>query len=313
MEHTTIGQVVSWLDTTFRPELQEDYDNAGFLIGQRQTPCTGVLIALDLTPAVVDEAISLGLNLIVTHHPLIFNGLKRITSDNEAGRTVISLIQHGIAVYAAHTNLDNLPWGVNGILAEKLCLTDCHILRSTHSSVSRSSADSSPNLGEQRDSNSQQQKPSGSSPKLGEVDARSADGGVCNPDETGAGMVGKLPHPIPAEAFLLKLKETLGIPTLRTSPLERRRPAGIRTVALCGGSGAFLIPDAIAAHADIYITADLKYHDFQRPEGRIILVDAGHYETEQFAKEIFYRAISEKFSNFACRISTKQESLVQYI
>ncbi|MBQ3787449.1 MAG: Nif3-like dinuclear metal center hexameric protein [Bacteroidales bacterium] len=84
-------------------------------------------------------------------------------------------------------------------------------------------------------------------------------------------------------------------------------------VALCGGSGASFISDAIAAKADVYITADLKYHDFQRAEGRIILVDAGHYETEQFAKEIFYRAISEKFSNFACRISTRQESLVQYI
>lgn len=264
MEHTTIGHLVSWLDDTFRPELQEDYDNAGFLIGDRKTEYRGTLIALDLTPAVVDEAISFGLNLIVTHHPLIFNGLKRITSDSEAGLTVAALIRNGIAVYAAHTNLDNLPWGVNGILAEKLGLLDCHILQPTQGNI-------------------------------------------------GAGMVGKLPETMEAEAFLYKVKDVLGIPTLRTSPLERRRPAGIRTVAVCGGSGAFLIPDAIAAHADIFITADLKYHDFQRAEGRIILVDAGHYETEQFAKEIFYRAISEKFSNFACRISTTQTSLVQYI
>ncbi len=266
MEHTTIGQVASWLDATFHPELQEDYDNAGFLIGQRQEPCTGILVALDLTPAVADEAITLGFNLIVTHHPLIFSGLRRITSDNEAGRTVISLIRHGIAVYAAHTNLDNLPWGVNGILSEKLGLQNTRILKPMD-------------------------------------------------QENGAGMVGELTEPMEANAFLLKVKEVLGIPTLRTSPLTTHHSSltTITRVALCGGSGASFISDAIAAKADIYITADLKYHDFQRAEGRIILVDAGHYETEQFAKEIFYRAISEKFSNFACRISTRQESLVQYI
>ena len=266
MEQTTIGQVASWLDATFHPELQEDYDNAGFLIGQRQEPCTGILVALDLTPAVADEAIEQGLNLIVTHHPFIFSGLKRITSDNEAGRTVISLIQHGIAVYAAHTNLDNLPWGVNGILSEKLGLQNTRILKPMD-------------------------------------------------QENGAGMVGELPEPMEANAFLQKVKEVLGIPTLRTSPLTTHHSSltTITRVALCGGSGASFIGDALAAKADIYITADLKYHDFQRAEGRIILVDAGHYETEQFAKEIFYRAISEKFSNFACRISTRQESLVQYI
>ncbi len=266
MEHTTIGQVASWLDATFRPELQEDYDNAGFLIGQRQEPCTGILVALDLTPAVVDEAIEHGLNLIVTHHPFIFSGLKRITSDNEAGRTVINLIRHGIAVYAAHTNLDNLPWGVNGILSEKLGLQNTRILKPMD-------------------------------------------------PENGAGMVGELPEPMPVDTFLQKVKGILGIPTLRTSPINTKHSPlnTITRVALCGGSGASFIGDALTAKADIYITADLKYHDFQRAEGRIIIVDAGHYETEQFAKEIFYRAISEKFSNFACRISTKQESLVCYI
>ena len=267
MEQTTIGQVASWLDATFHPELQEDYDNAGFLVGERQVPCTGILIALDLTPAVADEAITLGFNLIVTHHPLIFSGLRRITSDNEAGRTVISLIRHGIAVYAAHTNLDNLPWGVNGILSEKLGLQNTRILKPLD-------------------------------------------------NENGAGMVGELPEPMEANAFLLKVKEILRIPTLRTSSTHAITHSHIHTiskVALCGGSGASFIADALAAKADIYITADLKYHDFQRAEGRIILVDAGHYETEQFAKDIFYRAISENFSNFACRISTRQQSLVNYI
>ena len=261
----TIHDLVAWLDDTFRPELQEDYDNAGFLLGDSQQPYRGTLVALDLTPSVVDEAIALGLNLIVTHHPFIFSGLRRITDGYETGRMVLALAQHRIAVYAAHTNLDNLPWGVNGALAERLNLHDCRIL-----------------------------SPLGA--------------------DTGAGMVGLLPEPMPAEAFLQKVKEILGIPTLRTSPLTTPHTSLlIQKVALCGGSGSHFIPDAIAAGADLYLTADLKYHDFQRPEGRLILADAGHYETEQFAKEIISRRISEKFSNFACRISSCQESIVRYI
>lgn len=267
-----IQHLVDHLDATFLPELQEDYDNAGFLLGHADEPYRGALVALDLTPDVAREAIALGLNLIVTHHPLIFSGLRRITSQSELGRTVLALAEHRIAVYAAHTNLDNLPWGVNGALAERLGLQQCRIL-----------------------------SPLGA--------------------DTGAGLIGTLPHPVPADQFLQRVKEVLHIPTLRTSDLNiqnselkiQNSKFIIQKVALCGGSGSHFIADAIAAGADLYLTADLKYHDFQRAEGRIILVDAGHYETEQFAKEIISRRISEKFSNFACRISSQQESIVRYI
>ena len=257
---TTIGEVVTWMDATFHPEYQEDYDNAGFLLGERDAEYRGALVALDLTPAVIDEAVHHGLNLIVTHHPFIFSGLKRITDSSETGRMAISLIRNGISVYAAHTNLDNLPWGVNGILAEKLGLKDCTILRG---------------------------------------------------DEIGAGMVGVLPKALDADIFLLNVKKLTGQPSIRTSKHNSKHR--VKRVAICGGSGSPFIGDAIAAKADLYLTADLKYHDFQRGEGRIILADAGHYETEQFAKEIIYRAISEKFRTFACRISRDQASLVQYI
>ena len=274
-----IQHLVDHLDATFLPELQEDYDNAGFLLGHADEPYRGALVALDLTPDVAREAIALGLNLIVTHHPLIFSGLRRITSQSELGRTVLALAEHRIAVYAAHTNLDNLPWGVNGALAERLGLQQCRIL-----------------------------SPLGA--------------------DTGAGLIGTLPHPVPADQFLQHVKEVLHIPTLRTSDFNiqnskfkiqnsefknQNSEFKIQKVALCGGSGSHFIGDAIAAGADLYLTADLKYHDFQRAEGRIILVDAGHYETEQFAKEIISRRISEKFSNFACRISSQQESIVRYI
>lgn len=271
---TTIEEVVNYLDTTFHPELQEDYDNSGFLLGDSKAEFKGALVALDLTPAVVDEVLSYGdMNLIVTHHPFIFSGLKRITDGSETGRMVMKLVKNNIAVYAAHTNLDNLPWGVSGVLAERLGLKDCHILKGVLGSA-------------------------------GECE------GVQD-NSVGAGMVGELPRAMEANKFLLKVKELTGQPLIRTSMHDPKRR--VKRVALCGGSGAPFIGDAIAARADVYLTADLKYHDFQRPEGRIILADAGHYETEQFAKEIIFRAISEKYCNFAVRISLQQGSLVRYI
>jgi dinuclear metal center YbgI/SA1388 family protein len=259
-----IGEVVDYLDQVFRPELQEDYDNAGFLLGDRQWEYRGALVAVDLTEAVAAEAEALGVSLVVTHHPFIFSGVKRLTDRSETGRTAMRMIRGGIAAYAAHTNLDNLPWGVNGILAAKLGLEHTHIL-----------------------------KPFATDPDIG------------------AGMVGELPSPLPCDVFLSGVKEALGLPMVRTSGHDGRRP--VRRVAICGGSGMEFIADAEHAGADIYLTADIKYHDFQRAGGGMILADIGHYESEQFAKDIIFRCISEKFSNFACRISEAQKSLVQYI
>ena len=259
---TTIGDVVAFLDERFRPELQEEYDNAGFVVGERDAEYRGTIVALDVTREVVEEAVETGANLIVTHHPMIFRGMKRITDSTEAGRMVMRLVREGIGVYAAHTNLDNVPWGVNGVLAEKLGLQHCRILKKMD-------------------------------------------------DENGAGMVGDLKRRVKADVFLRRVKEVTGQGLIRTSAHDGERR--ISRVAICGGAGSFLIGEAMAAGADLYLTADLKYHDFERPEGGMILADGGHYETEQFAKEIIYSAISEKFSNFACRISRRQGSLVQYI
>lgn len=264
-------EVIEWLDATFKPEYQEDYDNSGFLLGDARSDYRGALVALDLTPAVVDEAVRTGASLIVTHHPFIFTGVKRLTDGSATGRMVMTLAKNDIAVYAAHTNLDNLPWGVSGVLAAKLGLEQCKVLS---------------------------------------VKCETEGGG-----SVGAGMVGELPEPTPVEGFLQKVKEVTGIPFVRVSQLDAARcaPRTVRRVALCGGSGAEFIGDALRAGADIYLTADLKYHDFQRTDGRMVLADIGHYESEQFAKEIIFRAISEKFSNFACRISDVQQGIVSYI
>ncbi|MBQ2096935.1 MAG: Nif3-like dinuclear metal center hexameric protein [Bacteroidales bacterium] len=260
-----LSEIIHFLDNEFHPEYQENYDNSGFLLGNPDTEYTGALVAIDLTPDVIHEAVSLHANLIVTHHPFIFSGIKRITPANTIGSMIFSLIQNNIAVYAAHTNLDNLSNGVNGILAFQLGLTDCHILRPM-------SETSSPDIG--------------------------------------AGMIGNLPYPIPVSAFIDHVKACLGLPFLRVSDLAS--PA-VSRVAICGGSGSFLIDDAIRQHADIYLTGDIKYHDFQRAEGRITIADIGHYESEQFAKQLFYSVISKKFSNFACFISQQGRNFVNYM
>lgn len=262
-------EVIDYLDSVFHPEYQEDYDNSGWLLGECEADCRGALVALDLTLAVVEEAVEKGLNLIVTHHPFIFSGVKRLTDTSETGRLVYSLIRNGIAVYAAHTNLDNLPWGVSGALAERLGLRNCAVLR--------------------------------------EAATNTPDNGI------GSGMVGELVEPMTVDAFLQKVKTVTGIPCIRHSNTQTIKQSDIRKVALCGGSGAFLIDDALKAGADIYLTADLKYHDFQRGTDRMVLADIGHYESEQFAKEIIFHAISRKFCNFAVRISERQHSVVQYI
>ena len=257
----TIRAVIDFCNERFHPEYQEDYDNAGFLLGNADAECTGVLTAIDLTPQVVDEAMQYGLNLIVTHHPFIFGGLKRITTD--AGRMVYKLIDNNLAVYAAHTNLDNMIDGVNGILADKLGLTESVILRPSAS-----------------DSN------------------------------VGSGLVGRLPNPLSFDEFCMMVKRTLSLPMLRTSVSF---PPKVERVAICGGAGSFLIGDARAARADVFLTADLKYHDFQKADQRLALLDAGHYESEQFAKELIYSVISQKFSTFACRISDSANSYIRYM
>ncbi len=269
------SEVIAYLDEVMHPEYQEDYDNSGFLLGDSRSDYSGSLVALDMTEAVADEAIAAGLNLIVTHHPFIFRGVRRLTDRDTTGRVAMRLIEHGICLYAAHTNLDNLPWGVNGALARQLGLRNCRVLRKMQ----------------------------------GASEAPVAAGG-----SIGAGLVGELAEPEAADSFLRRVKAVTGIPFIRTSPFSiPNTQSTIKRVAICGGSGADFIGDALAARADIYLTGDLKYHDFQRTDGRMLLADIGHYESEQFAKDVIFSVISEKFSNFACRISDVQRGIVSYI
>jgi len=204
----------------------------------------------------VDEAIALGFNLIVSHHPIVFSGIKKFRYDNYVHRVVIKAIQHNIAIYAIHTNLDNvLDHGVNQKIAQKLNLTKCTILR----------------------------------PK-----------DFAEP-HIGSGIIGTLDQELDPVAFMDHLKLTMNLTTIKHTALIKHP---VQQVAVCGGSGSFLLADAKAAGADMFITADYKYHEFFDADGQLTIVDIGHYESEYYTIELLFELLTEKFPKFAARSTT---------
>ncbi len=263
-----IKELTDYLERIAPLHYQEGYDNAGLICGSWDTEISGVLITLDSTEQVVDEAINKGCNLIIAHHPIVFKGLKRFNGSNYVERTVIKALKNDVAIYAIHTNLDNVfIKGVNEKIAEKLGLLHTDIL----------------------------------APKPG----------VVNPDQPiGAGIIGTLAEPTDEMTFLKHLKTTMQTGCVRYTPL---RGKAVEKVAVCGGSGSFLLPSAIEAGADIFITGDFKYHEFFDAEGKLIIADIGHFESEQFTIELLFEIISEKFSNFALHCTEVATNPVKYL
>lgn len=232
-----IKEIVNALERFAPLPLQDDYDNAGLQIGLTDAEVTGALLCLDVTEPILDEAIALGCNLVVAHHPLIFRGCKSITGKNYIERCIAKAIKNDVAIYCAHTNLDNAPQGVSFRMADKIGLVDVKVL----------------------------------APQPGE-------------NSVGAGVIGRLAEPLTELEFLKHIKKTFEVECLRHNKLTGRE---IETVALCGGAGAFLMQTAIDQHADVFLTGEIKYHDFFGHESDILLAEIGHYESEQFTKEIF--------------------------
>lgn len=263
MPTNKIGEVCRFLEDIAPLHLQESYDNAGLLTGDKDWEIKGVLFALDATEDVVLEAVSKGCNLVISHHPIIFKGLKNLTPSHYVARAVIQAIKHDIALYAIHTNLDNvLIHGVSTRMAEELGLLQPSILN-----------------------------------------PRDAVGA------TGAGIVATLPETISETELLRRVRDRFHCGTIRHSPLLNRP---VRTISLCGGSGSFLIGDAIRSGAEVYITADLKYHEFFEANGQILLMDIGHFESEQFTIELLYELVTKNYSNFAAHCTKMNTNPVQY-
>ena len=234
--------------------LQESYDNAGVQVGDIDWQATGVLLCLDVVESIIDEACRLNCNLIISHHPLIFNPLKSLTGKNYIERCVIKAIQSEIVIYSAHTNLDNALGGTNYKIAEKI--------------------------------------------------------GLQNVGQIGTVVVGELASSQDEQTFLHHLKDIFHLNSLKYSPLRNKK---VKKVAVCGGSGAFLILDAIASGADVFITGEAKYNDYYNVENNILLVVIGHYESEVCTKEIFFEIITKKFPNFAVHFSSINSNPVNYL
>lgn len=233
-----IRQIIDALEDFAPLALQDGFDNAGLQIGlTKDVDATGVLLCLDVTEAVIDEALSRGCNMVVSHHPLLFHPLKSITGKDYVERVVIKAIQNNIVLYAAHTNLDNAPGGVNYKMAEKLQLTVLEWLE----------------------------------PKQGM--------------EGGSGLVGELPTAMTQQAFVKRVKETFRVDSIRYNEWKGQQ---VKRVALCGGAGAFLIPKAIEKGADVFITGEIGYHRFFGYEDSILLMELGHYESEQYTLELLH-------------------------
>ncbi|MBR6456588.1 MAG: Nif3-like dinuclear metal center hexameric protein, partial [Prevotella sp.] len=239
-----IRQVMDALERFAPLPLQESYDNAGLQVGLTEAEISGVLLCLDVTEAVVDEAVGKGCNLIVAHHPLIFRKLAHIGGENYVERAVMKAIKNDVAIVAAHTNLDNAEGGVNFKMAEKIGLERLESLQ----------------------------------------------GPVV--DGKWSGVVGELPEPMSAEDFIDLLKRSFDVKSLRTNELLNRK---IRRVALCGGSGSFMLGDAIRAKADAFVTGEMGYHEFFGHEQTIQICVVGHYESEQFTTEIFRDIIAREY------------------
>jgi dinuclear metal center YbgI/SA1388 family protein len=360
-----ISQIIEYLEEIAPLCYQENYDNAGLIIGDSSTVFRKGLICLDVTPAVLNEAIETGCNLIVSHHPLIFNPLKRITGNSLCENTIIQAIKHDIVIYAAHTNLDNIVSGVNRRFAENLHLTNIRILNPSFNNLFKlvtyipdgyvdQVRDSLFEAGAGHIGNyshcSYNSKGFGTfkaneqaNPFTGNKNEIHHENEVrtevifpihlrkqiidalinvhpyeepafdvlplsnANPN-IGSGMTGKLERAMDEMEFLQFLKNKMQLPSIKYGKIKNKP---IQTVALCGGSGSFLIREAIRQKADVFISSEFKHNHFIEAEGKILLADIGHYESEVQTKQLLYDLLTKKFSNFAASI--KEQNPVSYL
>ena len=345
----------------------EDFDNVGLLVGDKNAEVTGALITLDTLEATADEAIAKNCNLIVSFHPIVFSGLKKITGRNYVERVVLKAIKNDIAIYAIHTALDNQHKGVNDMICEKIGLVNRQILIPKKNSIKKlltfvpkndaekvrkaifdagggsignydncsfnvnghgsfkGNESSNPVIGERGSIHFEEET------QIGITFPAHVEGKVLNAlftshpyeevayevtslentnQHLGMGMIGELEEPQDEKTFLEFIKLTFKTGCIRHSELLKKP---IKKVAVLGGSGAFAIENAKKAGADMYITADLKYHDFYKAEQNIVLADIGHYESEQFTKNLLYSFLTKKFSNFALILAETNSNPIKYI
>lgn len=362
-----LREITTFLETLAPLAYQEDYDNSGLIIGDPEKEINGALISLDCTEAVVDEAIVSGLNLIISHHPIVFRGMKKFNGKSYVERVVMKAIKNDIALYAIHTNFDNVLAGVNRKICDKLGVKNPGILKPKEGSLKKlvtfcPEADAEKVRKAMFDAGAGWignysecsyntegfgtfKAGEGTDPHVGEIGKRHHEPEVrietiyaanierrliaglieahpyeevsydlypvSNPyQQVGSGMIGNLETDQDEADFLRHVKDKLNAKVVRHTALRGKK---IRRVAVCGGAGSFLLNNAIAAGADIFITADFKYHEFFDAEGKLIIADVGHFESEQFTQELLLELITEKFRNFALRLTGQYTNPINYL
>jgi dinuclear metal center YbgI/SA1388 family protein len=349
----SIHDIINALNFYADPSLQEDYDNAGLITGNKNWAFSGALVCLDATEAVIQEAIDKKINLVIAHHPILFKGLKKINGNNYVERALILAIKHDIALFAIHTNLDNVIHGVNGKIADMLGLQNRQILAPKKALLQQLSvfvptahkesllnalfAAGAGSIGNYSECSftvvgeGSFKAMEGSTPFVGNMGERHLEVEekidvtfpawkqhsivqamktnhpyeevayyIYNLDnvyaEIGSGMLGDLPEKMDEAAFFKKIHQLFQIPVIKHSVFRNK---SIQKVAICGGAGSFLTKNAIAAGADVYLTGDLKYHEFFDADQQLVLADIGHYESEQYTIELLFDFLRGKFPNFA--------------
>ena len=348
-----IKEIIAALENWAPKGYQESYDNSGLIVGNAQSEVTKCLVSLDCIESVVDEAIEKGAELIVSHHPIVFSGLKSLTGKTYVERVIIKAIQNNIAIYAIHTNLDNVSTGVNYKIGEKLKLKNLRVLapkkgllkklvtfvpvadtEEVKNALFEAGAGHIGNYSEcsfQTEGQGNFKAGPEAEPFLGEPETRHHEKEVrlevvltadkassviqalnsSHPYEEvaydlytlenavqtiGSGMIGELEVPLKENAFLAHVKENINTDCIRHTAFTNKE---VKTVAFCGGSGSFLLGQAIGHKADAFITGDFKYHEFFDADGKLMILDVGHFESEQFTIDLITEKIQEKFPIFA--------------
>ena len=361
-----LAAITKYLETYAPLNYQEDYDNSGLLTGDINQEITGALVALDCTEDIVDEAIAKKCNLIITHHPIVFKGLKKLTGKNYVERVIIKAIRNNIALYAIHTNLDSVQNGVNGVICRRLGLqqpkilvpkagvlkklvTFCPVAHTArlrealfaagagdianYSECSfnvegigtfKASAGTQPFVGQQGIQHQEQEI------RIETVFLIQDERKVLlallenHPYEeiaydiyplenklntVGSGMVGWLEEEMDLVDFLRFLKSRMNVTVIRHTRDVGRK---IKKVAVCGGSGSFLLGNAIAAGADAFITGDFKYHEFFDADGKLVIADIGHFESEQFTSDLLTDLLRSKFPELITHLTEQRTNPISY-
>jgi len=362
-----IKEITSYLESFAPVLLQEDYDNAGLIVGNPETDVTGILVTIDSTEVIIDEATRIGANLIIAHHPIVLSGLKKINGKSYIERTIIKAIKNDIAIYAIHTNIDSILGGVNSKIAEKLTLQNTKILEtksnhllklvyfvpSEHAENTRNAifVAGAGQIGNYDmcsfnvEGKGSFRAGEGTDPfvgKKGELHFENEirvevilpkhlvnnvvkslmeshpyeevayDIYVLKNDLTtvGSGIIGELKTEMSEMDFLNLLKSTFNAQGIRYTKLLNKP---IKKVAICGGSGSFLLNKAIGKNADVFVSSDFKYHQFFDAENKILIADIGHFESEQFTKELIYELLIKKFPKFAIHFTEVNTNPINYL